>query len=100
MRLFDFISRGTCGDKRNLCQGCIQNIPKDKHECIYKHHYLIPQNIVALAKQINQCKEEEKEGSKIEEDRTRMINMENLIVDMQKQISKLNEVYVRPDSFC
>ena len=89
MRLFDFISRGTCGDKRNLCKSCIQNIPKENHKCIYKHHYLIPQNIVTLAKQVKECSVE-----------SRVINMEKLIVDMQKQINKQNGESAKKDSFC
>ena len=78
----------------------LKNIPKIEHECKYIHHYLIPQKIVALAMQIKECSVEEKERSKIEEDRTRFINMEKLIVDMQKQINKLNGVHISQDTFC
>merc|ERR1712008_185908 len=95
MRLFDLISCGTCGDLTNLCQGCIQNIPQDKHECLYKHHYIIPSNLISDAKEIKERSDDDEEASRKEEDISRMINMEKLIIEMQKQIDNLNGEYMR-----
>lgn len=74
IKLINLISWIVFGDVKTLCKQCRSQSMVEKHECLYKHNYIIPPTIVALAKEI---KDNEKKMNEVD-------HMQNLKVIWKK----------------